>query len=226
MKHDDIGLGSHIGDSNRMVKCICSVHSFSISFSICKSHVSCEQVKTSNQRLTIFEKLEILDYAKSVRDQHEEALASVRNSKKKVHKKQRRYIKGLNLNKSCQRKFGAKMGRIKICQLKRQAEVQKWHLLTEVQQKKTYQLSDSMKVALGLGSVKGWKALTPGQIAEEVQKVEKLKRWNVPAKVLEEKGCSQTWYDTVLPSPKSLVVWSMTMIVLPPEVHLIHAFHV
>ena len=68
----------------------------------------------SAQRLTIWDKMQILKYADETRQASEEALASVKRSKKKQHKKQRKFIRGLNLQRSCELKFGAKLGGINL----------------------------------------------------------------------------------------------------------------
>lgn len=132
--------------------------------------------------------MQILKYADEVRHTQKEVVLSVKRSKKKQHKKQRKYLKGLNLQRTCELKFGAKLGSIKICQLQQQAEAQKWHLLTEAQAKQTYQLSDSLKVSLGLSCTKGWKSLPPDARAERLKQKDDLPRWKVPGQVLEDGG--------------------------------------
>lgn len=152
-----------------------------------KSCVMCQQVPEPTQRLTIFEKLQILRYAKELTD----ATALSRGSKK--GKRLRAYSRGLNLQKMCANKFPGKLRGIKVCQMKQQAERQKWHLLTEHQQRRNYQLTDQLKLSLGLdSSVKGWKALNPSSIAEKLKSDKELPRWRVPAKVLEVWSDDQT----------------------------------
>ena len=126
-------------------------------------------------------------YANETRQASQEALESVKRSKKKQHKKQRKFIRGLNLQRTCELKFGAKLGGIKVCQLEKQAETQKWHLLTEAQAKQACQLTDSLKISLGLDSTKGWKALPPDTRAQRLKNKNDLPRWNVPGSVLEDK---------------------------------------
>lgn len=147
-------------------------------------------MKRLQQRLTIFQKMEIVEYAKETRKNFEEGLKQLkrRGRKNKQKQKQTQWIKGLNLQRSCSLKFGEKLKGIKVCQLLKQAEEQKWHLLTEHQQRSQYQLSDSLKLALGLqGTVKGWKALPPDVLAEKVKVDKDLPRWTVPGQVLEER---------------------------------------
>lgn len=145
------------------------------------------EVAEAKQRLTIFEKMEIVAYAEEQLEQHQKSLKEIKKSKKKHHKKQREFYKGLSLQKLCDNKFRGKLNGIKICQLRCQAKSQKWHLLTEHQQRKAYQLTDEMKVSLGLESnVKGWKTLPPTKVAEKLASKDGLPRWRVPGKVLEE----------------------------------------
>lgn len=160
------------------IRCICLSRFPTSSF---------DQVAEAKQRLTIFEKMEIVAYAEEQLEQHQKSLKEIKKSKKKHHKKQREFYKGLSLQKLCDNKFRGKLNGIKICQLRCQAKSQKWHLLTEHQQKKAYQLTDEMKVSLGLESnVKGWKTLPPTKVAEKLASKDGLPRWRVPGKVLEE----------------------------------------
>lgn len=145
------------------------------------------EVRPAGQRLTIFEKMEILAYAEELEAEHKQTWKAIRKSKKKAHEKQRRFCRGVNIQKLCEIKFAGKLKGIKICQMKSQCASQKWYLLTEHQQRNTFQLSDVQKVALGLqGLVKGWRSLPPDQIAETVKAESDLKRWQIPGKVLEE----------------------------------------
>lgn len=151
---------------------------------------SWHQVKPSSQRLTIFDKMEILKYAQEVTDKHVETMKAARaeqgQTQKKTKSSRRTWLRGLNLQSVCAKRFPEKLKKIKVCQLRKQAERQKWHLLTEAQQKNTVQLSDQMKLALGLeANVKGWKSLPPDKVSERIQNEEELPRWKVPAKVLE-----------------------------------------
>lgn len=106
------------------------------------------QVKKSSQRLTIYEKMEILAYAKQVTEEYRRSAKELKRKGKRSTKakKQRQFVKGLNVQRLCEVKFQGKLNRIKICQLKAAAEAQKWHLLTEQQQRTSYQLSDTMKL--------------------------------------------------------------------------------
>ena len=119
----------------------------------------------------------------------ERKATGVEKMKKKSGELKRTWTKGLNVQAVCKQRFPESLGGIKICQLRRQAREQKWAELTEKQQKSLTQLSDSMKVALGLEKkIKGWKSLPPDKIAARLRQNEDLNRWSVPGKVLEERG--------------------------------------
>ena len=61
--------------------------------------------------------------------------------------------------------------------------------LTEQQQKSTFQLTDAMKMALGLDAkkIKGWKALGTEHAEERLQDLGQLQRWSMPGPVLEDR---------------------------------------
>lgn len=133
------------------------------------------------QRLTIFEKLQIVEYAdKLIADSRAAALSDHQSKKGKKHS-----VRGLNVQKKCQEHFGSKLGGIKVCVLRKHSEDQKWRDLTEKQQKTFYQLPDSVKVSLGLQTVKGYKSLPPGKVQDRLKDDAELPRLNVPGPVLE-----------------------------------------
>ena len=113
----------------------------------------------ATQRLTIFEKLEIVNFAEKTVREFQESMPA------KKEPAVRAYVKGLNLQAVCRQKFGAKLGGIKICVLRKQAKEQKWRLLTTQQQKTMYQLKDVLKLSLGVtSSLKGYKAMNAEQL--------------------------------------------------------------
>lgn len=145
------------------------------------------QPKVKRQsRLSIFQKLEVVDFALSLVKQSKNVLKSSRKKKKISSKKIRSAFRGLNLQQVCSNKF-PKLGRIKVTALIKAAEEQSWRSLSEMQQKKYFQLPDSLKVALGLEKrVKGWKAIGPEKLQEVVQERGRANRWAVPGPVLQE----------------------------------------
>ena len=131
--------------------------------------------------------MQIVKYAKEVLEQHRSFQAGDALKRKKKGQG-RSWNHGLNLQKVCAQRFPEKLNKIKVCVLRRQAEEQKWDQLTEAEQKSCSQLTDVMKMNLGLESqIKGWKSLHPDKVMEKIQQNEDLKRWNVPGKVLEER---------------------------------------
>ena len=138
-------------------------------------------------RLNIFQKVQIADYAAGLLAESRQKLVVKKRRKTHAKPSARKYFaKGLNLQALCENKFPQMRG-IKICQLIYQCETQSWRSLSVHQQKRYYQLPDSLKVALGIGKVKGWKSLDQDALAEEMQKTGKLNRWSVPGPVLEER---------------------------------------
>lgn len=130
------------------------------------------------QRLTIFEKLQIVEHADKLIADSRAAAPSDRPSKKgKKH--------SVRVQKKCREHFGSKLGGIKVCVLRKHSEDQKWRDLTEKQQKTFYQLPDSVKVSLGLQTVKGYKSLPPGKVQDRLKDDAELPRLNVPGPVLE-----------------------------------------
>lgn len=154
-----------------------------------RSHAIHPEVKPSSRRLTIFEKLQIVAYIKELREKHHASIKKLRKGKTKKRRLQRKFCRGLNVQAMCAQKFGSQLRRIKVCQLEKQAQEQRWSLLTEAQQKSTVQLTDQQKMALGLSSnVKGWKSLREdaSKLSEKIKSNATLPRWSVPGKVLEE----------------------------------------
>lgn len=99
----------------------------------------------------------------------------------------RKKKRGLNIQQLCRIKFGSGLGNLKVCRLRKVASEQKWHSLSESQQRKMYGLTDDMKQALGLsGTVKGWKALSHDDARDVISKKSKLQRWNIPGEVLKD----------------------------------------
>lgn len=129
-----------------------------------------------------------MEYIKEIRGKHQATLKKSRGKMKK-RRSQRRFCKGLNVQSMCIQRFGSQLQKIKVCQLEKQANEQKWSLLTEAQQKSTVQLTDQQKMALGLSSnVKGWKSLreNASEFSAKIKSNAPLPRWSVPGKVLEE----------------------------------------
>lgn len=154
------------------------------------------QVPKPKQALTIYQKLQIVNFANDlVKEKRKEAAEN--NPKRKLKGKDRCYVRGLNLQKVCQEQFGAMLGKIKVCQLQQQAKSQKWHLLSENQQRAMHQLSDACKVNVGLTtSVKGWKALSEKAVHQRIEEQGSLPRWTVPGPVLEELDAAMTEFTT------------------------------
>lgn len=152
------------------------------------------------QRLTIFQKLEIVRYANQLwqdfQEKHErdnpsddETEMAPRSKKRKrgFGDEVRRVIKGVNVQRACEIKFQNVIGKIKVCQLQKACRIQKWESLTEKQQKSLYHLPDSLKVSLGLSHlVKGWKSLDPASFQKLSDDNMAIKRWSVPGPVLKE----------------------------------------
>lgn len=168
-----------------------------------------DQVPNATPRLSIYDKLKILDYAEQVKAEHKkkigELMKKTKSKKKRAYNRQ--FWKGMNLQKACENKFKEKLGKIKVCQMRKQAEQQQWRSLPEFEQRRMTQLSDSMKVSLGLDdSVKGWKALPLEKKNERLEDMQQLPRWNIPAKVLEEPGSSTMAPPKKKRFPKCVVV--------------------
>ena len=143
-------------------------------------------MKKAAQRLTIFEKLRIVEYADKLIAEAKELQPESTSSRNKKTQPSRECIKGLNLQAKCKEHFGAKLGGIKVCVLRQQCAEQKWRQLTEKQQKSFYQLPDSVKLSLGLDSIKGYKALSPQALQQRLENAKGLPRLNIPTPVLED----------------------------------------
>lgn len=133
--------------------------------------------------MTIFQKLQVLRYA-------DELLAKCLKPKRGKAGRSGAFAKkcarGINVQRMCEIKFGDMLGKAKVCVLRKAAAAQQWGKLTEAQQKTMYQLSDSVKVSLGLeDQVKGYKALGQTQM-QKILDSGSLNRWNVPGTVLQE----------------------------------------
>eukprot|EP00435_Cladocopium_sp_Y103_P041766 s2061_g11.t1 len=146
-----------------------------------------KKVKKAAQRLTIFEKLQIVEYSDKLIEEAKQLTSESTSSRNKKTPGSRERIKGLNLQAKCKEHFGAKLGGIKVCVLRQQCTEQKWRLLTEKQQKSFYQLPDSVKLSLGLDSIKGYKALSPQELEKRLEASKGLPRLNVPTPVLEDR---------------------------------------
>ena len=145
--------------------------------------------KGQSTRLTIFQKLEIVDFALSLTDARAAELPRCKGKKKKKTQKKtqiRNVLKGCNRQQMCLQKF-PHLGGIQICRLIKAAEEQSWRSLSIAQQKKFFHLPDSLKCALGLQKkVRGWKSLGVDAIEAAVKDGCNLQRWNVPGPVLQE----------------------------------------
>ena len=149
-------------------------------------------LREHTQRLTIFQKLEIMKYARSLLEEH----SLVSTSKKRLHRKtdvpRKRFRKGMNLQALCKNRFGATLGSIKVCQLLKAAKTQMWEKLTVAEQKKFYLMPDKVKVAVGLSStVRGWKSLGHEDIIQQVERGDQLRRWNAPGAVMKAENHMQ-----------------------------------
>ena len=142
---------------------------------------------------TIYEKMQVVDFASSLIATNKPKIAAALRKRKRnaggerKRKVRRRFsCRGLNLQKLCEQKFPSLRG-IKVCTLLAQCEKQKWRSLSIEQQKKYFQVPDSLKVALGQhDKVRGWKQLGRDKLMENIQEKGFVNRWNVPGPVLQE----------------------------------------
>ena len=171
---DDLGLGSNLK------------HSFFRRLGGVASMVfKTQDMRKTAPRLTIFQKLEIVRYAEKLLEERQSE--SQPKKRKRRRPKMRDWVHGINLQRACQVKFENVIGRIKVCQLRKAAKEQRWEELTERQQKTFYQLPDSLKATLGHGDrLKGWKALGNESLEACCKDQGHLKRWVVPAPVLQD----------------------------------------
>lgn len=172
-----------------------------------------QDMKPACQRLTIFQKLEIVRYADAlIAESRKQADDKVEKpaSKKHIGARIRDWQKGVNIQSACKAKFGNILGNIKVCQLRKAARKQKWEELTETQQKSTYQMSDALKVSLGNeSSVKGWKSLGSKRAEVEIKAGRNLQRWRVPAPVLQDRNAKH--YDLGLGGLNSTYFHSLSL---------------
>ena len=139
----------------------------------------------AKSRLTIFEKLEVVQFAEKLM-QNREVFPPPKRIRSKAAPVRKRFRKGVNIQARCKLHFGERLGGIKVCNLIRKAREQQWDKLTIKQQKQHIQLTDSLKVSLGLeGTVKGWRSLTEAHVSQSLQENGSLRRWTVPGPVLE-----------------------------------------
>ena len=145
-------------------------------------------IRETRPRLTIFEKLQVVDYAKGLlKDQPILKKARTRLTKKTMVRQ--RFKAGMNLQRLCELKFGDRFGKIKVCQLLRAARKQEWEKLSVSDQKRYFHLPDKVKVEFGQGHlVRGWKSLSGQAIADRLDKTGSLSRWDVPGPVLKASG--------------------------------------
>lgn len=137
-------------------------------------------------RLTIFQKLQVIDFAEEV---IAEAKSNSRSSRKKTRKTKKlrgNFIRGMHLQRVCEQKF-PQVGKIKISQLLKQAQEQSWRSLSVAQQKQYCQLPDSLKVAMGFtDKCKGWKAVGTEKFQELAREKGYVNRWKVPGLVMQD----------------------------------------
>lgn len=132
-------------------------------------------------RLTIFQKLEVVNYAKEVAKDKNIITFRVRG---KSAPKRKARLKGVNITAACKARFPRIRG--SVTKWMRAAEKQRWGELTLQQQKSCYQLTDEMKMVLGLADrVKGYKALGKDEKIQRLTENAALPRWNVPGPVME-----------------------------------------
>ena len=134
--------------------------------------------------MSIFEKLRVVRYAREI--SKNKTVVCVRFRYKKAPPS-KRFLKGVNIQRACEQKFPELAGRVTTWM--KRAEEERWEELTEHQQKTTFQLTDAMKMALGLDAkkIKGWKALGTEHAEARLQDLGQLPRWSVPGPVLEDR---------------------------------------
>ena len=150
--------------------------------------------KCRTDRLTIYQKMQIVNFANSKVEEWEKQLNSPRK-KTRLHKNKLRHrsFKGMNLQRICQQRF-PELGKIKVCSLLKMSEEQSWASLSEDQQKRWFQLPDHLKAAMGLtDKVKGWKALGTDHLQKCAREKGFINRWKVPGLVMQD---STSWHFT------------------------------
>ena len=142
------------------------------------------QVPKAKKIMSIFEKLQVVRYAKEM--ERNKSIVCRRFRRKSAAPK-KRTLKGLNIQAACQKRFPEMTGR--VSKWMKQADEERWEELSEQQQKTTRQLTDAQKIALGLNTkrIKGWKALGSELAQEKLQDLGQLSRWSVPGPVLEDR---------------------------------------
>lgn len=122
-----------------------------------------------------------MNYANEMAKNKEMIVFRVRG---KTAPKRKARQKGINLNAVCQAKFPHIRGN--VTKWIKASEKQRWRELTLQQQKNCYQLTDEMKVVLGLDDrVKGYKALGKEEKVKRLTENAALPRWKVPGPVME-----------------------------------------
>lgn len=158
-------------------------------------------------RLTIYQKVKIVDYAVALVAEKKQTKFAVsrkrQNSKKKSpcdqgNRQQRAYrVKGLNLQRVCEKQFPELQG-VKVCQLMMQCEKHSWRSLSIQQQKRYYQIPDTLKAALGMTTtLRGWRSLGPDGIQKVAEEKGVVNRWAVPSPVLQERAMEhwKHWHE-------------------------------
>lgn len=141
--------------------------------------------------MTIFQKLQICDYALALlREAKQKVVISKSSRGKKGQKakppKRKNFAKGLNLQKLCEQKFSHMRG-VRVCRLLYQCEHQGWRNLSIAQQKRSFQLPDACKVALGQSTkVRGWRSLGSDGMQEAIESKGFVNRWAVPGAILQD----------------------------------------
>ena len=151
---------------------------------------------TVKRTMSIFEKLRVVRYAKEL--EKSKTIVCIRFRYKKAAPK-KRFCKGVNIQRACEQKFPEMMAG-RVSRWMKQANDERWEELTEQQQKSTFQLTDAMKIALGLDTkkIKGWKALGTEHAEARLQDLGQLPRWSVPGPVLEDReGNKQECSDPI-----------------------------
>ena len=151
----------------------------------------CQDLKPRTPRLTIFQKLEIIRHARKIRDEMkaQQGATQTKRKKKNMGMKIRDWVRGVNVQKACETHFASIIGKVKVCQLEKACREQRWEELTEAQQRKMYQLSDTLKASLGQQhKLKGWRAHNAEELISSVRDKGHLQRWTVPAVVLQDMG--------------------------------------
>ena len=143
-------------------------------------------------RISIFQKVQIVDFAENLLQTQKPISQGRRKRKAKPtagkHHVRVNFLRGVNLQRACQQKF-PQLGRIKVSALIKQCHQQSWRSLSKAQQVRWCQLPDNLKASMGLTrKVKGWKALTPQQLSDSAKEKGYVQRWAVPGAILEDQS--------------------------------------